>query len=356
MEITIFEPQYPAENYTKRPNETALLSPLYDSTFKAIFTQETEESNLALKSFLSAVLGRQIKRVTVKNNEPVKETLKQKNMLFDVSVEFDNGELADIELQSHKEDYDFGTRAEILAARLLSNNAKKSKKNEEWISEKVYQISILNFQYNKGDNKEMRWYNMADSSGKKLTDLLNIIFIDLVTIRKKYKENSDAKFSPVEKWGLFFSYVDDEDKKDLIEKISDSDEGIMAAEKIVKEMSKADNNWYIQNSIWIAKRDEAARKAAARRKGLEEGRAEGLKQGLAKGHKQGLVEGHKQGLAEGRAEGHKKGLAEGAQQNAIENARNFLRMNLGTPEQIAQGCSLPLEKVLELQKSITVNA
>ena len=110
----------------------------------------------------------------------------------------------------------------------------------------------------------------------------------------------------------------------------------MAAEKIVKEMSKTDNNWYIQNSIWIAKRDEAARKAAARRKGLEEGRAEGLKQGLAKGHKQGL--------------------AEGAQQNAIENARNFLRMNLGTPEQIAQGCSLPLEKVLELQKSITVNA
>ena len=78
-------------------------------------------------------------------------------------------------------------------------------------------------------------------------------------------------------------------------------------------MSKADNNWYIQNSIWIAKRDEAARKAAARRKGLEEGRAEGLKQGLAEGR----AEGHKQGLAEGRAEGHKKGLAEGAQQKAV---------------------------------------
>ncbi len=27
-------------------------------------------------------------------------------------------------------------------------------------------------------------------------------------------------------------------------------------------MSKADNNWYIQNSIWVAKRDEQARKAA----------------------------------------------------------------------------------------------
>ena len=71
------------------------------------------------------MLGRQIKTVTVKNNEPIKETSKQKSMTFDVSVEFNNGELADIELQSHKEEYDYGIRAEIQAARLLTNNAKK---------------------------------------------------------------------------------------------------------------------------------------------------------------------------------------------------------------------------------------
>ena len=29
-----FEPKYPAQLYTSRPNPTALLSPLYDSTFK----------------------------------------------------------------------------------------------------------------------------------------------------------------------------------------------------------------------------------------------------------------------------------------------------------------------------------
>ena len=86
MEKIIFEPQYPAEFYTKRPNPTALLSPLYDSTFKAIFTQETEKSNFALKSFLSAVLGRQVLTVKLKNNEPVKETSKQKSMTFDLSV------------------------------------------------------------------------------------------------------------------------------------------------------------------------------------------------------------------------------------------------------------------------------
>lgn len=59
FEETNFEPQYPAELYTKRPNNTAILSPLYDYTFKGIFTQETEESYLALKSFISAVFNRQ---------------------------------------------------------------------------------------------------------------------------------------------------------------------------------------------------------------------------------------------------------------------------------------------------------
>ena len=59
---------------------------------------------------------------------------------------------------------------------------------------------------------------------------------------------------------------------------------------------------------------------------------------------------------EGKQEGKAEGLLEGAQQNAIENAKNFLAMKVLTPEQIAQGTKLPLEKVLELQKEMLVHA
>ena len=44
----------------------------------------------------------------------------------------------------------------------------------------------------------------------------------------------------------------------------------------------------------------------------------------------------------------KEGMKLGAQQKAVENAKNFLRMNVLTPEQIAQGTGLPLEQVQEL--------
>ena len=46
------------------------------------------------------------------------------------------------------------------------------------------------------------------------------------------------------------------------------------------------------------------------------------------------------------------GIEMGREQKAEEAARNFLAMNVLTPEQIAQGTGLPLEQVRELQKEV----
>ena len=49
-----------------------------------------------------------------------------------------------------------------------------------------------------------------------------------------------------------------------------------------------------------------------------------------------------------KAEGRKEGIRE----NSIQNARNLLTMNLGTPEQISQATGLSLEEVLSLKESV----
>ena len=46
------------------------------------------------------------------------------------------------------------------------------------------------------------------------------------------------------------------------------------------------------------------------------------------------------------------GREEGARENAISNAKNLLLMNLGTPEQISQAVSLPLDEVLALKEEL----
>ena len=51
-----------------------------------------------------------------------------------------------------------------------------------------------------------------------------------------------------------------------------------------------------------------------------------------------------------------EGRTEGQQEQAVNAAINLLKMNILSPEQIAQAQGLPLEKVLELQKSILVGA
>ena len=55
----------------------------------------------------------------------------------------------------------------------------------------------------------------------------------------------------------------------------------------------------------------------------------------------------------GKEAGIEIGKEAGKEEKAIEAARNALEMNL-SPEQAAKISDLPLEKVLELQKEITV--
>ena len=267
---------------TLRPSPTAILNPRCDVTFKGIFTQGTKESNLALKDFIGAMIQKEVKDLVLQPNEPPADTSSDMQMTFVVSVEFNDGEKADIEIQNRSEDYDFGERAEIQSARLLNTSAKKGR---SWNIEKVYQISVLNFEYNKDDNKTVSWYTMRDEDGGSLSDRLNIIFLDLVKVRKLFGKKNLTK---AEKWGMFFSYADDEKKQDYLKEIIKEEKGIMAAEFTVSYMSEEDANWFRENSRFIGQRDYNSGMEAATRRGVEQGLQQGLKQGIQQGLKQGI--------------------------------------------------------------------
>lgn len=292
---------------TYRPSPTALLNPRLDWNFKAMFTQETESSQIALKSFLSSVLGRAIKEAAVAANEPPVDAPSQMQMSFDVSVKFDDGEKASIEMQGQARKYDYAVRSEIHAARLLNNNAKKGSK---WRANKVYQISVLNFHYKKGDKSEMSWYTMKDRNGNGLADRLNVIFIDLLTI-KKLVGTPVEKLTPLQKWGLYLSYVDDESKVDYVDKIADSEGGIMEAKAVIERMSEEESNWFREFSRDTAMRDYNSDMEAA--------------------------------------------TEEGAKKNAVENARN-LYANGVSLEIIAKSLRMTQEEVEEIVKDIAVTA
>ena len=274
------------QKQTLRPTPTAILNPRLDVNFKALFTQGTKESDAALQSFISAAVGRKIKSLKLDPNEPAVDAPSQMQMSFDVAVTFDDGEKASIEMQGRDREYDYAARSEVQAARLLNNNAKKG---GEWQANRVYQISVLNFHFKNGDKSEMSWYTMKDDKGNGLADRLNVIFIDLLTI-KRLVGTPVKNLTPLQKWGLFFSYADDESKAEYVSQIAKSEEGIMEADRIAQRMSEEDANWFRQNSIDIARRDRNAELSAYREKGLREGRQKGRQEGLAEGAAQKALE------------------------------------------------------------------
>lgn len=255
------------EKQSLRPSPTALLNPRSDPAFKGIFTQGTEQSELALKSFLSAMIGRSVVQVTLQPNEPAVESTDQMQMTFDVSVRFEDGEFAEIEMQGQKQKYDYKVRSEGQAARLLNSTIKKS---NEWNLQKVYQITVLNFEHDKDDNKVLSWYTMKDSEGSSLGDRLNVIYLDL-TKAEKLLEKSDTELKSYEKWDLFFAYEDDESKAVYLRKILESEKGLMAAHNTVETMSKSEENWASQLSYENAILDWNTCINNARREGVNDG-------------------------------------------------------------------------------------
>ena len=56
------------EKATLRPSPTAILNPRLDPIFKAIFTQGTEESDLALKGLITAAIGKEVSSLELQPN------------------------------------------------------------------------------------------------------------------------------------------------------------------------------------------------------------------------------------------------------------------------------------------------
>ncbi len=300
---------------TQRPSPTAILNPRCDPVFKSMFTKGTKESDFALKDFISTILGRTITDMQLVPNEEPVEILDEKQMSFDVNVTFDNGEKAELEMQGRNQDYDYASRAEIHAAKLLVSN---NKRGSNYGAGKVYQISVVNFEFDKDDNSPLSWYNMRKENGSRLSDKLNVIFFDLIKIHKLLGKPIEM-LSKLEKWGLFLSYADDERHTKYIDEIVHSEGGLMSAKSSLLTVSQDEINWARQNSIFIAQQDHNAKMYNAEKRGLERGMQQGLQ----------------------------KGLQEGEHNAKIEMARNALAMGLSV-DQIVQLTGLPQKDIERL--------
>ena len=308
---------------TYRPSPTALLNPCVDPVFKRLFTDSSPEGKRALQCFLEAILQKPVSNIVIRQEELPIESIFDKKSKFDLNCQIGENEFANIEMQNYNRKEVYEKRAEYYCAHLLNHHVPEGLKWQD--IPKVYQISVLNFIREKDYPNEIFFYKFRSDEGLLLEERQNIIFIELPKIQQIVKNLMDKtitvqSLTATQKWCIFILYASNAELSSIIQEIANSEEGIMCAVTVLKEISKDELEWRRQTDQLMMENDRISFLAYA-----EE---EGLKHGMERGMEQGIKEGMKQGIEQGLEQGLKEGIKQGKHSCSIEIAKKLLENNI----------------------------
>ena len=289
-----------------RPSPDALLNPCADPTFKILFTDESNEARQALTCFLTDIIGKKVTDVVLQPNELSGESVTDKQSEFDINCKIE-GKIVNIEMQGLNKDDHFGKRVEYHVAHLLNHYVTKGMKWHEL--PKAFQVSVLNFYFDKDEPDSVNHYCMRSKKGRTISGTLNVIFMELPKIAQL--QDDIPQLTAAQMWGKFFLYASIPEKQDYIKELAKHNRGINMAVTVLKNISQEEMNWYHETRYWMHVSDERTMKHAAWERGVKEG------------------------------------IERGAHENAIESAKNFLKENV-SPEVIARCVGLSVTEVQEL--------
>jgi predicted transposase/invertase (TIGR01784 family) len=307
-----------AEKAVKSGRQIALTD---DIVFKMFFAGNTPESKKCLCSFLSAVIGKQVKNVEVTNSEILPDVTDDKSSRLDINCVFDNGDKADIEMQCSNQQDDQRNRALYYGGKLVATSLKKGELYSEM--RKSYQITVTNY-IEFDDDDFFTEFNMY--SVKKeivLSDCETIYFIELPKL-KKFLKCDFENITPLQFWAIMIKYYQNTEIREKLLETSKYKEDSAMAEKVASLITDDMRAWAIRLSREGGEMDRLARLKIARR------------------------EGEKRGIVIGEKRGRKQGIAEGSHSAKLETARNFLRMGFPA-EKVAEGTGLSVEEIQNLK-------
>ena len=158
-----------------------------DKVFKLMLTSDSEDSREALRYLLSACTKREIVSVQVLNSEILPAYIGAKSPRLDVQATFNDGEIANLEMQMSRTEDDLKDRASQYMSMLHAGQAKKGKPYMD--AKKVYQIFFLNFILFPGSDIFPRRYGYREETEQDLlTDTSEIIFYELPKLEQRVND------------------------------------------------------------------------------------------------------------------------------------------------------------------------
>lgn len=350
---------------------------LNDFAFKYVFGQDQKDANDALKGLLSIIFERQVMQVVVKNSELFKNVEDMKDPRLDLTVEFDDRYIIDLEMQLKQTKDDLSARFEYYLARLHAQQDLEGKYYKESKTSMV--LVFLNVNLYNNTSSYFHSFQFRNEQGElfsKEDDKMKIFIIEM----KKLNQNKNiGEMSDKEKLIYYFLNCQKGNDDSKMKAIIETNEVIRMIENRVNKIS--DDRWkqFHEKSVKLhmnevameyryeaeeAKRlaEKEKQKASEARKSLEQEKKNALeaknKLEQEKQHAleaKNLLEQEKQHALEA------KNLLEQEKQNALE-AKNLLEQEKQKTSEAKKRLeqekqhALEVKNLLEQEKQNTTKA
>lgn len=235
------------------------LKPVNDVVFKKLFGDKVRKNSLI--SFLNAVLTEHVIDVEIQEEKLDLDMIDDKLGILDIKAVLSSGEKVNIEVQQVNQ-YNMIKRTLFYWSKLYAENFKK---REAYATlQKTITINILGYSLFNRKAFHSSFHIYEDKTHEKLTDALEIHFIELPIFKKMEKDIN----SPLHRWLLFLTEPED---SNVLEAIMTMDDVIRETEGKLAELSADPETRRLYELREKKIRDDLSNLTGAKEEGKEEG-------------------------------------------------------------------------------------
>ncbi|GHV92656.1 hypothetical protein AGMMS50268_31590 [Spirochaetia bacterium] len=249
--------------------EDDIINPCWDNVFKSVFTRDTLPSRGALRRLLSAYMALQLELVTVTANEPPPTSLRDRQIRFDISVKLNNGQLGNVEMTTNPDTYE-ARRLEFHVCKLFTTQDIRGEDKSYKDLKNTYQISLLDKHLFDDEELIHRFEYYDKEHNLSLGGKTTIITVEL-SKADRIALKPVVEMSSAERWSVFFRYVTDRGKRELINEIVEYEEGIAMASEVLLTVSRDEAERAVLDHEYKNALDMQSLLVGAKREGLAEG-------------------------------------------------------------------------------------
>ena len=261
------------------PKDADILPPSDDRIFKLLLT--APEAEPALTDLISALIGRRVTHVAVRNNELPAQDTQEKAERMDLNCQTDDGTQADVEMQARRmeedRERDAVTRHLNLKGRcvyylcdLHSSQSSKGVMRYDRLAQ-TYQVTFCSYTVFPEKTSYLNSFSLRhDQDNSLLCDAVHIVFVELSKLRTILRKPVED-MTDLEKWALFLRYADQARYREKLNSVIASKEALQMAGEMLMSISQDERERARLRSRRMYETDYLSNIATAEDRGRREG-------------------------------------------------------------------------------------